>query len=139
MKTKDMNSASSSEYIIASTGGNSYIGTGASGWIGLYSGNNSLTAKIDASGGSLGYVGSKTWGRWTVHATGSTKTADYTAALVDESSYIWMNVGSANNFTVPPNSSVAFDNGTNFHCLVPFLSSFFYWTEKILKRGDLTH
>ena len=112
MKTKDMNSASSSEYIIATSGTNTYIGTGASSWIGLYSGSNTLTAKIDASGGSLGYAGSKTWGRWTVHATGSTKTADHTAALVDESSYIWMNVGSANTFTVPPNSSVAFDNGT---------------------------
>ena len=112
MKTKDMNSASSSEYILASTGGNTYIGTGSSSWIGLYSGANNLTAQLDYSGAALGYVGSKTWGRWTVHATGTTKTADYTAALVDESSYIWMNVGSANNFTVPPNSSVAFDNGT---------------------------
>ena len=107
-----MNSSSSSEYILASTGGNTYIGTGASSWIGLYSGANNLTAQLDYSGAALGYVGSKTWGRWTVHATGTTKTADYTAALVDESSYIWMNVGSANNFTVPPNSSVAFDNGT---------------------------
>ena len=112
IKTKDMNSSSSSEYILASTGGNTYIGTGASSWIGLYSGANNLTAQLDYSGAALGYVGSKTWGRWTVHATGTTKTADYTAALVDESSYIWMNVGSANNFTVPPNSSVAFDNGT---------------------------
>ena len=112
IKTKDQNSSSSSEYILASTGTNTYIGTGASSYIGLYTGSNNLTAKFDYSGASLGYAGSKTWGRWTVHATGTTKTASYTAALVDESSYVWMNVGSANTFTVPPNSSVAFDNGT---------------------------
>ena len=112
MKTKDMNSASSSEYIIATAGTNTYIGTGSGAYLGFYSGSNTLTAKIDASGNSLGYQGSKTWGRWTVHATGTTRSADHTAVLTDESSYIWMNVGSANTFTVPPNSSVAFDNGT---------------------------
>ena len=112
LKTKDMDSASSSEYMIVSQGTSTFIGTAASGYIGLYSGNNTLTAQLDYGGGSLGYSGSKTWGRWTVHATGTTKTGSHTAALVDESSYIWMNVGSANDFTVPPNSSVAFDNGT---------------------------
>lgn len=42
----------------------------------------------------------------------STKTGSYTLALGDAGSLILMNVASANNLTVPPNSSVAFPVGT---------------------------
>lgn len=38
----------------------------------------------------------------------TTQTASYTLALVDQGSLQLMNVGSGNNLTVPPNSSVAF-------------------------------
>jgi len=101
-----------SEYMILSDGSYTYLGTGQSGTTSIYTYNGVLTARLDYGGVQLGYSGSKTWGRFTTHATGTTKTADHTAALVDESAYVWMNVASANNFTVPPNSSVAFDNGT---------------------------
>lgn len=42
----------------------------------------------------------------------STKTASYTLALSDSGKVIEMNVATANNLTVPPNSSVAFPIGT---------------------------
>jgi hypothetical protein len=100
------------EYMMISDGNYTYIGTGNGGNTGLYTWYGNLTARFDYGGVSLGYSGSKFYGRLTTHATGTTKTASYTAALVDESSYIWMNVGSANTFTVPPASSVAFDSGT---------------------------
>jgi hypothetical protein len=41
----------------------------------------------------------------------NTQTASYTATLADNNSLVRMNVGSANTFTVPPNSSVAFPVG----------------------------
>jgi hypothetical protein len=102
------------EYMIKSTtnGSYTYISSGNSGAVGINSYANNLTAYFDYGGGTLGYSGSKTYGRFTTHATGTTKTASYTVALVDESSYIWMNIAGANTLTVPPNSSVAFDNGT---------------------------
>jgi hypothetical protein len=40
------------------------------------------------------------------------KTASYTLVLTDAYKAIEMNVASANNLTVPPNSSVAFPTGT---------------------------
>lgn len=42
----------------------------------------------------------------------NTQTASYTLVLADNGKIIEMNVGSANNLTVPPNSSVAFPIGT---------------------------
>lgn len=42
----------------------------------------------------------------------STKVASYTLALSDAGKIIEMNVATANNLTVPPNSSVAFPIGT---------------------------
>lgn len=42
----------------------------------------------------------------------STQTADYTLVLGDAGDVVEMNVGTANNLTVPPNSSVAFPIGT---------------------------
>lgn len=42
----------------------------------------------------------------------STKTASYTLAAVDAAQLINMNVGSANNLSVPTNASVAFPIGT---------------------------
>jgi hypothetical protein len=38
----------------------------------------------------------------------NTQTASYTLVLADEGKFVRMNVASANNLTVPPNSSVAF-------------------------------
>lgn len=40
------------------------------------------------------------------------QTANYTAVIGDANNIVTMNVGSANTFTVPPNSSVAFAIGT---------------------------
>lgn len=42
----------------------------------------------------------------------NTQTASYTLVLADAGKAVEMNVGSANNLTVPPNSSVAFPIGT---------------------------
>ena len=41
--------------------------------------------------------------------------ASYTAVLTDDGKLITMSVASANNFTVPPNSSVAFGIGTQLN------------------------
>ena len=43
------------------------------------------------------------------------QTATYTAVLTDDGKLCTMSVGSANNFTVPPNSSVAFGIGTQLN------------------------
>lgn len=56
----------------------------------------------------------------TVHAainalttvTAAAQTANYTAVLADSGQVVEMNAASAVNFTVPPNSSVAFPVGT---------------------------
>ena len=42
----------------------------------------------------------------------NTQTSSYTLVLTDQTKDVEMNVGSANNLTVPPNSSVAFPVGT---------------------------
>jgi hypothetical protein len=44
--------------------------------------------------------------------TANRQTASYTLALTDKFKLVEMNVASANNLTVPPNSTVAFDTGT---------------------------
>ena len=44
--------------------------------------------------------------------TANTQTASYTLVLADAGRVVEMNVASANNLTVPPNSSVAFPVGT---------------------------
>lgn len=44
--------------------------------------------------------------------TVNTQTSSYTAVLADAGVVVEMNSGSANNFTIPPNSSVAFPVGT---------------------------
>ena len=43
------------------------------------------------------------------------QTASYTAVLTDDGKFITMSVATANNFTVPPNSSVAFGIGTQLN------------------------
>ena len=43
------------------------------------------------------------------------QTASYTAVLTDDGKLITMSVASANNFTVPPNRSVAFGIGTQLN------------------------
>lgn len=45
----------------------------------------------------------------------NTQTASYTLVSGDAEKYVRMNVASANNLTVPPNSSVAFAIGTQVH------------------------
>jgi hypothetical protein len=47
-----------------------------------------------------------------VGVVGSTQTASYTLTLADAGTVVEMNVGSANNLTVPPDSSVTFPIGT---------------------------
>jgi len=44
--------------------------------------------------------------------TANRQTASYTLVLSDADKLVEMNVASANNLTVPPNSSVAFSTGT---------------------------
>jgi hypothetical protein len=46
------------------------------------------------------------------HIVTTTQVASYTLALTDDGTIVQMNVGSANNLTVPLNSSVAFPVGT---------------------------
>lgn len=43
----------------------------------------------------------------------NTQTGSYTLVLTDDSRLVLMNVGTANDLTVPPNSSVAFEIGTS--------------------------
>ena len=45
--------------------------------------------------------------------TWNTRTASYTLAIGDAENAVAMNVATANNLTVPPNSSVAFPVGTS--------------------------
>ncbi len=45
----------------------------------------------------------------------SAQTASYTLVLADKAKVVEMSVGSANNLTVPTNSSVAFPTGTQIH------------------------
>lgn len=45
----------------------------------------------------------------------NTQTASYTLVIGDAEKYVRMNVASANNLTVPPNSSVSFATGTQIH------------------------
>lgn len=47
----------------------------------------------------------------------NTQTTNYTPVLADANRLIEMNVGTANNLTVPPNSSVQFPVGTQIHIL----------------------
>jgi hypothetical protein len=47
----------------------------------------------------------------------SAQTASYTLVLADKNKIVEMNVGSANNLTVPPNSSVAFPVGSQINVL----------------------
>jgi hypothetical protein len=46
------------------------------------------------------------------HFQQNPQVASYTLVLTDDGAVVTMNVGSANNLTVPPNSSVAFSIGT---------------------------
>jgi len=46
------------------------------------------------------------------HILTTTQVASYTLVLTDDGTIVQMSVGSANNLTVPPNSSVAFPIGT---------------------------
>ena len=47
----------------------------------------------------------------------NTQTASYTAVIADKDKLVEMNNASANNFTVPPNSSVAFEVGAQIRIL----------------------
>src|SRR5690606_19746147 len=51
----------------------------------------------------------------TAGATVKSETGSYTLVLTDAGKWIRMNVASANDLTVPPNSSVAFPVGTEVH------------------------
>lgn len=71
-----------------------------------------MAAIDDAPSNGTGYV--RKDGAWAAESGSAatavrTETASYTAALNDQ--VVQMNVASANDFTVPPNSSVAFPTG----------------------------
>ena len=85
-----------------------------SAWVASAAGditNVSVTSPITGGGAS----GSVTIG-WDAavgnQATESAQTASYTLVIGDAGKLVTMNNASANNLTVPPNSSVAFNTGT---------------------------
>lgn len=55
-----------------------------------------------------------TWRSLNDATTLLSKTASYTAAITDAGKTVTMNVATANSVTIPPNSSVAFPNGSRF-------------------------
>lgn len=76
-------------------------------------------SSLGGAGGSVSSVNTRT-GAVTLTAadtpsTINTQTASYTAVIGDAGKWIDMNVASANTFTIPPNSSVAFPVGTEIH------------------------
>ena len=77
----------------------------------------SLTNDEDSPGANQVYGtnsdGDKTWKDDEKTITVVTKTESYTLALSDVGKLILMNSASANNLTVPPNSSVAFPTGSS--------------------------
>ena len=84
--------------------------------------DGSLTEKMRINGGSNVLIGSATDNSTTakLQVTGgisyqnifNRQTSSYTLVLTDQSKIVEMNVGSANNLTVPLNSSQAFPIGT---------------------------
>lgn len=71
------------------------------------SGITSLTGDVTATGpGAAAATVLKT------HIVMNTQTASYTLVLGDDGKLIIMNVGSANNLTVPLNATVAYPTGT---------------------------
>ena len=80
-----------------------------------------IATKIDFKG--AGVTATNVAGDVTVTIPGPTipdmtinvQTASYTPVLADKNAYIVMNVATANNFTVPPNASVAYPVGANLH------------------------
>ncbi len=78
------------------SGGNVLIGTAT---------DNSTTAKLQVTGG-ISYQN-----------IFNTQTASYTLALTDQSKIVETNVGSANNVTIPLDSSVNFPIGTEIQVL----------------------
>ena len=86
----------SNERMRITSSGNVLIGTTS---------DNSTGAKLQVNGG-ITYVN-----------IFNRRTASYTLALTDQNDIIEMNVGSANNLTVPLNSSVAFPIGTEIAVL----------------------
>lgn len=74
-----------------------------------------VSARVTSVEGTLPNKADLTGGKVNVNQTTSvvsTKTASYTLALADAGTTILMNVATANNLTVPPNSSVALPIGT---------------------------
>jgi hypothetical protein len=77
-----------------------------------------LQAKVGVDGSavttSLDYLVAR---KAPLYLTQDVETASYTLVLGNAGQLVEMNVGSANNLTVPPNSSVAFPVGTQVHVL----------------------
>lgn len=85
--------------------------TGLKGWLnldniveGIISSLNIVTSSSIISG--LGYTPANEL------ITTNRQTDSYTLVLTDKNKLVEMNKATANNLTVPPNSSVAFDTGT---------------------------
>ena len=79
----------------------------------LISGNVLINTTTDNNSGAKLQV----TGNITFQNIFNRRTASYTLALTDQNDIIEMNVGSANNLTVPLNSSVAFPIGTEIAVL----------------------
>jgi hypothetical protein len=84
------------------------------------------TSFVDLKGGTTGQVLSKasgtdldfTWIAATTPAISiNAQTATYTVVLTDASKLVTMSVGSANNFQIPTNASVAFPVGTTIQVI----------------------
>jgi hypothetical protein len=77
-----------------------------------------LQAKVGVDGSavttSLDYLVAR---KAPLYLTQDVETASYTLVLGNAGQLVEMNVGSANDLTVPPNSSVAFPVGTQVHVL----------------------
>jgi len=88
------------------------IGTGATAWTSL-----SYIGAGDVTTTGVQTLTNKTLTAPIITLATNAQTASYTLALTDQSKVVEMNVGSANNLTIPLNSSVEFPTGTTITIL----------------------
>ncbi len=88
------------------------IGTGATAWTSL-----SYVGAGDVTTTGVQTLTNKTLTAPIITLATNAQTASYTLALTDQSKVVEMNVGSANNLTIPLNSSVEFPTGTTITIL----------------------
>jgi hypothetical protein len=99
------------------------LGSGVATFLGTPSSANLATAVTGETGsGALVFGTSPTLGTPTlndpkINLTIDPETASYTAVIANNGQVVTMNVGSANNFSIPTNASVAFPIGTQINVL----------------------